>query len=97
MNEIEKLDNTRIEVADFEAPSGKLEKPKFKPTTIHFVLLVLALLSVMFIAFITFAKSIEVRAIKRDLSDSDRFIRQAADIEIESMLKLSLGLSLIHI
>ena len=91
MNEIEKLDNTRIEAADFEAPSGKLEKPKFKPTAIHFVLLVLALLSVMFIAFITFAKSIEVRAIKRDLSDSDRFIRQASDIEIESMLKLPLG------
>jgi len=91
MNEIEKLDNALIDAVEFEAPSGEVEVVKFKLTTFHFVLLLLALLSVLFIAFISFSKSIEVRAVKRDLAKPDQFLRQAADIQIATKLKLPLG------
>ena len=50
MNEIEKLDNARIEALDFEAPSGEVEAVKFTLTAFHFVLLFLAFLSILFLS-----------------------------------------------
>ncbi len=91
MNKIEKLDNTQIDALEFEVPSGEIETQSFKPTTVHFVLLGLGLLCLLFIAFISFSKSIEVRAIKRDLNNPNEYFSQAADISIDSMIKLPLG------
>jgi formylglycine-generating enzyme required for sulfatase activity len=91
MNKIEKLDNTRIEALEFTAPSGKVEVQKFTLSPFHFVLFGFALLCLLFIAFISFSKSIEVRAITRDLNSPSRYLAQAADISITTSLKLPLG------
>jgi formylglycine-generating enzyme required for sulfatase activity len=91
MNKIEKLDNTRIDALEFNAPSGEIEVQKFTLNPIHFVLFGLALLCLLFIAFISFSKSIEVRAITRDLNSPNRYLAQAADISIGTSLKLPLG------
>ncbi|MBL4672193.1 MAG: PEGA domain-containing protein, partial [Arenicella sp.] len=91
MNKIEKLDNTRIEALEFTAPSGKIEVRKFTLSPVHFVLFGLGLLCLLFIAFISFSKSIEVRAITRDLNSPSRYLAQAADIRIATRLKLPLG------
>ncbi len=91
MNKIEKLDNARIDAVEFDIPSGEIETQSFKLSAMHFVLFGFALLCLLFIAFITFAKSIEVSAIKRDLNDPNRFLSQAADISIATRLKLPLG------
>jgi len=77
MNEIEKLDNARIDAVEFDIPSGEIETQSFKLSAVHFVLFGFALLCLLFIAFITFAKSIEVSAIKRDLNDPNRYLSQA--------------------
>lgn len=91
MNKIEKLDNTRIDALEFDIPSGEIERSSFTLTTVHFVLLGFGLLCLLFIAFITFSKSIEVRAIKRDLNNPNKYLSQAADISIDATLKLPLG------
>jgi formylglycine-generating enzyme required for sulfatase activity len=91
MNKIEKLDNAQIEPIKFDAPSGEIEVQKFRLSTIHFVLFGLASLCLLFIVFISFSKSIEVRAITRDLNDPSRYLGQAADISIATALKLPLG------
>ncbi len=91
MKKIERLDNTRIEALEFDIPSGVVEVQKFRLSTIHFVLFGLALLCLLFIAFISFTKSIEVRAVTRDLTSPNRFLEQTADINIATSLKLPLG------
>jgi len=91
MNKIEKLDNTRIDALEFDIPSGELELERFKLTPLHFVLFVLGLLCLLFIGFISFSKSIEVRAVTRDLNKPDNYLSQAADINIATKLKLPLG------
>ena len=91
MNKIEKLDNTRIEAREFTAPSGKIEVQKFTLSPLHFLLFGLLVLCLLFIAFISFSKSIEVSAITRDLNSPSRYLAQAADISIDTSLKLPLG------
>ena len=91
MNKIEKLENAKIQAAKFEAPSGKLEVQKFRLSTLHFVLFSLASLCLLFIAFISFSKSIEVRAVTRDLNNPSDYLAQSADISIVTKLKLPLG------
>ena len=91
MNKIEKLENAKIQAAKFEAPSGKLEVQKFRLSTLHCVLFGLASLCLLFIAFISFSKSIEVRAVTRDLNNPSDYLAQSADISIITRLKLPLG------
>ena len=85
------LNNREISAADFSLPSGRVEQPRFKLTAIHFALFALAVLCLLFIGFITFARSIEVRAIKVDLQNPETFFSQAAQIDIDTVLKLPLG------
>ncbi len=85
------LNNAQISAAEFQAPTGEIAVTRFKLTAAHFGLFFIALLSLLFIGFITFARSIEVRAIKVDLSDPAKFFAQSAEINIDTMLKLPLG------
>jgi len=91
MNKIEKLDNTRIDPVEFDIPSGEAPSKNFTLSAVHFLLFGFALLCLLFIAFITLAKSIEIKAVTRDLNDPSRYLNQAADISIEAALKLPLG------
>ncbi len=91
MNKIEKLDNARIDAIEFEIPSGESNSQGFRLTAVHFILFGFALLCLLFIAFISFSKSIEIRAVKRDLNDPTRYLNQAANIDIDATFKLPLG------
>jgi formylglycine-generating enzyme required for sulfatase activity len=91
MNKIEKLDNRQIDAVEFDAPSGEVEVQKFTFSSLHFLLFGLALLCLLFIAFISFSKSIEVTAVTRDLSSPSRYLPQPADIGIATSFKLPLG------
>jgi len=91
MNNIEKLDNTAIAAAEYQAPSGSQARVGFKVTRAHWGLLVIGLLSLLFIAFITVARSIEVKAIAKDLNKPDSFFSLPADVAINAWLKLPLG------
>jgi formylglycine-generating enzyme required for sulfatase activity len=91
MKEFEKLDNNQIDATEFDIPSGELERQRVRLSGVHFVLLGLGMLCLLFIAFISFSKSIEIRAVKRDLNVSGQYLPQAANINIDSLLKLPLG------
>lgn len=85
------LNNIEINAVDFQAPNGEVARQSFRLTPSHFLLFALALLALAFIAFITLARSIEVRAIKVDLNNLEKYFAQAAQIDIGSAIKLPLG------
>ena len=80
-----------IGASDFEAPSNAQQKVSFKVTPVHLGLFVFALLCLVFIGFISIAKSIQVTAVTPNLSDPDELLLQAADVSINTKLKLPLG------
>jgi len=91
MSSFEKFDNTPISPTEFEAPSGELTTPGFKFTKGHFVLMAVGFLAMLTILFLTLARSVEIRAVAVNLSNTDEFFPIPADIDIEGLVKLPLG------
>ena len=91
MTKLDNVDNSAIAAAEYQAPTGQQQRAKFKITRAHWGLFVIGLVSLVFIAFITFARSIEVRAIVQDLNNPDKFFALPADKHIDTWLKLPLG------
>lgn len=91
MTKLDNVDNLAIAAAEYQAPTGQQQRAKFKITRAHWGLFVIGSVSLLFIAFITFARSIEVRAIAQDLNNPDKFFAIAADRDIATWLKLPLG------
>ncbi len=91
MTKFEKLDNAVISASSYEAPTGQEVASRFKITRAHWGLLLVGLLLLCFIAFITLARSVAVRAIAADLNNTDQFFAQPADVDIKALLKLPLG------
>lgn len=80
-----------IEPSDFQVPGAEVQLSRFRPTLTHFALLILAVLSVVFISFITLAKSIQVIAVTTNLNNPKELYLQSADLKIHSSVKLPLG------
>ncbi|MFT5572199.1 MAG: sulfatase activating formylglycine-generating enzyme [Cryomorphaceae bacterium] len=91
MNSPEQFDNAQIEASEYEAPSGQLARESFELHRGHWLLFAFALLSVSFIIFISLAKSVQVRAITPMLSKPNSFLPQAAEVQIDSRVKLPIG------
>ena len=91
MTKIEELDNAVIAADEYQAPPTEQARESFKITKGHIALFCAASLALLFILFITMARSIEVRAITPDLSNPDKFYTQRAEISIDSLVKLPLG------
>lgn len=85
------LNKLKISPTAYEAPGAASREPRFRVTLTHIVLLAIAALILAFIAFISLAKSIEIRAVSPDLKDPQRMVWQPADVHIASWLKLPLG------
>ncbi len=83
--------NNAIGAGEFVAPSQEQETSSFRLTPAHGALFVLGLLCLTFIAFITFAKSIQVTAVTPNLNQPDDLLLQPADLSIHTTLKLPLG------
>ncbi len=91
MSNYEKFDNTRIAAEQYDAPTGKLVVQRFKFTPLHGLLILSALAVLMFIVFITFARSIQIDAVAINLTTPDKRIQQAASISVDALLKLPIG------
>ncbi len=91
MSKLDQLSNQAIEPQAFEAPSGAIAAEKFRLTAGHWALIGLALLALMFMAFITLARSIQIVAVTPELEDPNSLLPQAAEVEIEALFKLPIG------
>ncbi|GHA11833.1 hypothetical protein GCM10008090_22030 [Arenicella chitinivorans] len=85
------LNKLKISPTAYQAPGAASREPRFRITVTHIALLAIAGFILAFIAFITLAKSIEIRAVSADLKDPQRMVWQPADVHIASWLKLPLG------
>lgn len=86
-----KLDNAVISASSYQAPTGQETASGFTITRAHWGLLLAGLLVLSFIAFISLARSVAVKAITADLAKPSEFLAQPADVDISALLKLPLG------
>jgi len=91
MTKLEQYDNSEIAAAEYQAPTGGQVRTSFKITRAHWGLFFVALISLVFIAFITLARSIEVRAVVSDLNNPEQFFALPAEVDIDVWLKFPLG------
>ena len=91
MTRFEALDNAQISPLEYQAPVGIAQVEPFKFTRGHWALLGLAILCMLFIVFITIAKSVQIQATTVNLAKPDETLKQAADISIMSAVKLPIG------
>lgn len=106
MAKLEQLDNVAISPADYQAPTEQLEATRFVLTRVHFLLAGLAVLCLLFIAFVTLARSVQVSAITPQLktigkasvvsnlagvNKSIKYQPLSADINVSGLLKLPIG------
>jgi len=97
MTKIELIDNAAISAADFQAPVEQPVAARFVVTRTHLLLAGLAVLCLLFIAFITLARSVQVSAIAVKLSsisvanNATEYQPQVANIEVSGLLKLPIG------
>ncbi len=83
--------NAAINVAEFQAPGGQQQTASFSFTSVHAGLILLALLCLLFIAFITLTKSIQITAVTPNIKKPEELLLQTADISIATTFKLPLG------
>lgn len=83
--------NVAIGAGDFEAPGNEPQRASFRLSPTHVGLFVLALLCLTFIAFITVAKSIQIKAVTPNLNKPEELLLQPADVVVATKLKLPLG------
>lgn len=91
MSKLEKFNNNPVSAAPFEAPGNERASARFVLTRGHILLMLFALLSLLFIAFITLARSIQVSAVTPVLTDPERLLKQPADIQLDAWFKLPIG------
>lgn len=91
MTRFEALDNAQISPLEYQAPAGAEPVEAFKLTRGHWALLALVILSVLFIIFITVARSVQIKATTINLAQPDEVVAQVADIRIASLIKLPIG------
>ena len=93
MSEIEKLDNALIDAADFQAPSADNlnQGQAFKLTRGHWALIAAGFLCLVFISFITIARSVEVSVVTPSLKDPKLLLPQKAEVKIGNWIKLPIG------
>lgn len=91
MTKLDQLNNTVIVEEEFQAPTGAVEAPSFKLTRVHFLLMGLAALCLLFILFITLARSIQITTVTANITKPEQLLLQPAEVELNSWLKLPLG------
>lgn len=90
MSPHEKFDSKPIAPIDFELPSAA-ESSSFKLTFAHIGLIIVGIVALLMIAFISLARSVEIRGVAVNLSNTDEFFPVSANIDLPGLLKLPLG------
>jgi len=85
------LQNSVIKPADYEAPTRRPDGPTFKITPMHLLLALLGMLCLLFIIFITVARSIQIETYSVDVENPNQIVTQPATISIDTSFKLPIG------
>lgn len=91
MTKLDQPSNQAIDAVNFEAPSGVIEQPRFKLTKGHWGLLLVGIACLLFMAFISLARSIQITAVTPDLENPKLMVPLVAEVKIASWLKLPIG------
>lgn len=91
LTKLDQINNQPITPSDFDAPTGIVNREKFRLTKGHWALISIGLLSLLFMAFITIARSIQLLAVTPDLESQSRLLDVPADIRVNTWLKLPIG------
>lgn len=83
--------NPAIHPSEFSAPNTESISKKFRPTKGHVALVIVSLISLLIVIFISLARSVDVRAIEKNLSKPGEYLKLNANITYASSLKLPLG------
>jgi len=92
LTKLEKINNARLTPNEFQAPTAdQKQAPKFAFTAGHWLLLTIALLCLLFILFITFARSIEITTVAKQLDDDQAIVSVSSDVALKSLIQLPIG------
>ena len=83
--------NDVIDVQNFEAPQNETVERSFRLTFAHIALIFFGLICLVFIGFISAARSIQIYAVTPNLNAPDQLLQQDANISLHSAIKLPLG------
>ena len=91
MSRLEQFDNSSVIAEDYQAPTGEVVVESFTLTKGHWALLAVALLSILFIIFITIARSIQISAMTVNLTKPEQMLPISAEVSLDRLIKLPLG------
>lgn len=91
MSQLDPLSNQAIDAQDFDAPTGVVAVESFRMGKVHWLLLALAAVVLAFMAFITFARSIQINVVTPTLEDPEVFLAQKARVSVDARIKLPIG------
>ncbi len=91
MSLLEELQDAVIKPAEYQTPGKPQRAPILRLTLGHWLLALLALVCVLFIAFITLARSVQITSYTIDVESPDKLLLQPAQITIDALLQLPIG------
>lgn len=91
MTKLDQLNNTSLNPIEFEAPTGRVETVKFSLSRGHWVLISLGILCLIFISFVTLARSIQINAVTANLIKPDQMLLVPGNISLQTWIKLPIG------
>jgi len=91
MTKLDQINNVALEAADYQAPTGIIEEVGFKLSRGHWLLIALATVCLLFIAFITIARSIQLGAVTEKITKPGEMQAIPAQLEIQTWFKLPIG------
>ena len=91
MAKIKQLNNSTINAKEFIAPSDEAQELGNSLKFGHWILIVLGILCLLFIAFISIARSIQIDVVTLDINSQDKMVSVEAEVEILSLLQLPIA------
>ena len=91
MTKLDQLSNAALNPAEYQAPTGTVEATRFSLSRGHWILILVALLCLIFISFITLARSIQINTVTPNVSKPDQLLLVPSNLRLGSWLKLPIA------
>jgi hypothetical protein len=91
MTKLDQLSNAALNPAEYQAPTGTVEATRFSLSRGHWILILVALLCLIFISFITLARSIQINTVTPNVSKPDQLLLVPSNLRLGCWLKLPIA------
>jgi formylglycine-generating enzyme required for sulfatase activity len=88
---LDQLNNSSLSPIEFEAPTDTVEAIKFSLSRGHWILISVGILLLLFISFITFARSIQINTVTSSLTKADQMLLVPGEVRLSTWIKLPIG------